>query len=109
MELGVLVYEVTRAMPQDERFGLTRQIRDAVASVASNIAEGHGRGTRRDYIRVLRTARGSLWEVSTELELAIRTGMLRPDPQLDDLISETGRVLQALIRALERKEREGHV
>ena len=104
-----MVYEVTRAMPQDERFGLTRQIRDAVASVAANIAEGHGRGTRRDYIRFLRTARGSLWEVSTELELAVRTGLLRHDPQLDDLVDETGRILQALIRALERKEREDHV
>jgi len=89
-------------MPDSERFGLTNQMRRAAVSVASNIAEGHARQSRADYIRFLRTARGSLAELSTQLELAMDIQMLAPDQQLTDLVAEEARILQALIRSLER-------
>jgi four helix bundle protein len=100
VELAVLTYEVTKAMPAEERFGLTSQIRRAVVSIASNIAEGHARESRADYLRFLRMARGSLAELSTQLEIAERASLLSVHPQLTDLIAETARILQALIKSL---------
>ena len=106
MELAVMVYSATDSLPAAEKFGLTSQIRRAAVSVPSNIAEGHSRQSRDDYIRFLRMSRGSLGELSTQFEICVRTRMLSPDPQLNDLIAECARVLQALIRALEEKRTE---
>lgn len=105
MELVESVYAATASMPDAERYGLTSQIRRAVISVASNIAEGHARQSRADYIRFLRMSRGSLAELATQLECARRLSMMRPAAQLRDLLEETSRVLNALIRALEEKDR----
>ena len=103
MQLAKAVYRATSRMPAGERFGLTLQIRRATVSIPSNIAEGFGRQSRADLLKFLRIARGSLNEVSTQLELAIELGMLRTDSNLDSLLRETDRVLQGLIRSLERK------
>ena len=64
------VYGVTSSFPESERFGLSSQLQRAIVSVASNIAEGSGRGTKRDFINFLNHARGSLYEVMTQLEIA---------------------------------------
>jgi len=106
MELAEAVYAATSKMPPDERFGLTSQLRRAAVSVPSNIAEGHARRSRQDYLRFLRMARGSVAEVSTQLELAFRLRLISPDQQLSDLVGEVARILQALIRALEAKEEQ---
>jgi four helix bundle protein len=98
------VYQATRGMPAEERFGLTMQMRRAAVSVPSNIAEGHGRQSRPDYLRFLRVARGSLAELQTQLMLAENLEFLRVPPTLTALVAEEDRVLQALVRALERKE-----
>ncbi len=105
MELAGAVYDATTVMPDSERFGLTSQMRRAAVSIPSNIAEGHPRESRADYLRYLRVARGSLAELSTQLELAARLRLLPHDPQLSDLVDEEARILQALILALEAKER----
>jgi four helix bundle protein len=105
MELAEAVYGATARLPDSERFGLTSQLRRAVVSIASNIAEGHARQARADYLRFLRMARGSVAEVSTQLELAHRLHLLEKDAQLSDLVAEEARILQALIRSLEQKER----
>jgi four helix bundle protein len=95
------VYRLTQSFPDDERFGLTSQLRRASVSVPSNIAEGWGRGSRVDYIRFLRIARGSLYEVRTQLIISQRVGLVADvDPALrsaDDL----RRMLVGLIRSLE--------
>lgn len=70
MELARLLYRLTKSFPRDELPGLTGQLRRAGVSIASNIAEGSGRGTRNDYRSFLRMARGSALEVQTQLLLA---------------------------------------
>src|SRR4051794_18481036 len=71
MELARVLYSATVRMPPKEQFGLTNQMRRAAVSIPSNIAEGHARQSRQEYIRFLKMSRGSLAELSTQVELAI--------------------------------------
>lgn len=103
MQLARLVYTTTRAMPESERFGLSNQMRRAAVSVPSNIAEGYARQSTADYIKHLRIARGSLAELSTQYEIATSVQFLTPDQPVLDLLAETDRVLQGLIRSLTNK------
>jgi four helix bundle protein len=103
MELAKAIYASTRSMPKEEQFGLTNQMRRSAVSVPSNIVEGFGRQSRPDLIKFLRTARGSLNELSTQFELAISLQLIQPQPTIWSLVEETDRVLQGLIRSLERK------
>jgi four helix bundle protein len=103
MALARLVYIATRRMPKTEQFGMTMQMRRAVVSVPSNIAEGFGRQSRLELLKFLRIARGSLNEVSTQLQLVYDLEMLDCDDQIEAMIRETDRVLQGLIRSLEGK------
>jgi four helix bundle protein len=102
MELARAVYRATRKMPADERFGLTMQMRRAAVSIPSNIAEGHARQSRTDYLRFLRVARGSLAELSTQTELARSMELIKSEPHLTDLLLEEDRILQGLIVSLEK-------
>ncbi len=76
MGLVTEVYRVTEQFPNREIYGLTRQVRDAAVSVPSNIAEGKGRQTKRDYLQFLYRARGSLLEAETQLEVGRNLGFL---------------------------------
>jgi four helix bundle protein len=105
MELARRVYLATRKLPDSERYGLASQMRRAAVSVPSNIAEGYGRQNRPDYLRFLRVARGSVGELSTQAELAASLGLMPMDTRLMELVEEVDRVLQGLIRSLERKQR----
>ena len=78
-ELAVSVYKLTRALPSGERFGLVQQMRRAGVSIASNIAEGCGRGGNRELIRFLSIALGSATELECQLRLARRVEYLDPD------------------------------
>ena len=104
MELARAVYRVTRQMPASERFGLTSQTRRAAVSIPSNIAEGYARQSTGDYIKHLRFARASLAELGTQVELAESLKILSIDQRMTGLLSETDRILQGLIRSLERKK-----
>jgi four helix bundle protein len=99
------IYVITRAFPREELYGLTQQLRRAAISVPSNIAEGYGRGTRKDYYRFLQMARGSLYEVQTQLILAEDLGYVEPgsvEPLVGDL-NRCSRLLHGLIKSLERE------
>ena len=100
--LAEAVYEATREFPDDERFGLTAQLRRAAVPIPSNIAEGWGRGSRADYRRFVFQARGSLYEVETQLLLAHRFGYLGADTYrpLRDATRMLSRQLLGLVRAL---------
>ena len=102
MELTRAVYRATDAMPREERFGLTMQMRRAAVSIPSNIAEGFGRESRADLLKFLRIARGSLNELSTQIELASSLEKMPGTSVPFELVEETDRVLQALIRSLEK-------
>ncbi len=97
------VYLVTRTFPKEETYGLTSQMRRAVVSIPSNIAEGKGRGTRKDCCHFVMQARGSLYELETQIELASDLGYLLPDraKQLVGQCDEMGRILNGLIRSLQ--------
>lgn len=107
MSLAEQVYQITSQMPDSERFGLMIQMRRAAVSIPSNIAEGHGRHSLPDYIRFLRTARGSLMELQTQVLLARRLQFITAPAPFLDLLAETDRVLQGLIRSLERLPPKG--
>ena len=72
MDLVDAVYELTDRFPKSEVFNLTSQLRRAVVSVPSNIAEGWGRENTKDYIRFLLISKGSLMEIEVQLEIAVR-------------------------------------
>jgi len=102
MDLAEVVYLASRAFPADERFGLTAQLRRSVVSVASNIAEGWGRGKTAEYRQFLRYARASLKEAETQWLLAQRLGLLPEDTVADfeARSSRLGRGLLGLMRSL---------
>ena len=106
MILARMIYRTTMEMPADERFGLVSQMRRSAVSIPSNIAEGHARQSRADYLKHLRIARGSLAELDTQYELATSLSMLSHDQTLQGLLQETDRVLQGSIRSLENKSKD---
>jgi len=97
------VYRVSAQMPESERFGLINQMRRAAVSIPSNIAEGYARQTTAEYVKFLRMSRGSLAELSTQIQIASDLSFLKLTPLLNDLLAEVDRVLQGLIRSLEQK------
>jgi four helix bundle protein len=74
VEMALAIYRLTTGFPKEELFGLTSQIRRAGVSVASNIAEGYGRGSKGEYRQFLAMARGSNLELQTQLYLATELG-----------------------------------
>ena len=93
--LVVDVYRETRAMPADERFGLTAQIRRAAVSVTANIVEGSARSSSRDYAHFLAIALGSAAEISYLLQLSVRLEFL-PRAEIVPLADRYDRVSRAL-------------
>ena len=98
MDFAEHVYRVQRGFPAEERYGLCDQLRRAVVSVPSNIAEGRGRNSARDYAHFLTLARGSLNEVMTQLELATRLGYMKPGSGLYEESVEIGKMLNVLMK-----------
>jgi len=76
MELVIETYRLTESFPAKETYGLTNQIRRAVVSVPSNMAEGAARQTRKEFVNFLHMAQGSLSELDTQVEIARRVGYL---------------------------------
>jgi len=100
-ELALAVYRVTRTMPTDERFGLSQQMRRAGVSVASNIAEGCGRGGNRELVRFLVIALGSATELELQLRLARRLDYLA-SPECEGVEEHARRVQRMLTRLIVR-------
>jgi four helix bundle protein len=102
MDLAEAIYTATRSFPKDELYGLTSQLRRAVLSVPSNIAEGQGRMTPGEFRQFLGHARGSLLESETQLLMAGRLRYL-PAERVEHLLAlsaEVGRILNGLIASI---------
>ena len=104
-QLCLEVYKITAEFPIEEKYGLTSQIRRAVVSVPSNIAEGYGRKTTTDYIKYLYIAYGSLCELETQILLSRDLDLIESSNAkvIIDEIHGVERMLKALIKSLENK------
>ena len=107
IDLVESVYKATKSFPRQEVYGLTAQMRRAAVSVTSNIAEGHGRRHLGDYLHHLSIANGSLFELETQLLVALRLTYVSQSEveALSRLSGEVGRMLAGLARALRRKQK----
>jgi four helix bundle protein len=101
--LAEQIYKITKSFPADERFALTDQIRRAVISVPSNIAEGSGRQTPKDFANFLSIARGSLAEIDAQLVVAQRLGYVSDIIVVTDEIVQLSKMLNAFITTLRSK------
>jgi four helix bundle protein len=102
MDLLTRVHALSKSFPKEELYALTVQLRRSLYSVASNIAEGWGRGTRKDYAQFVAIARGSALEASTQFEIACRIGLVSAEdarPIQQDL-DRLERMLASLRRRL---------
>lgn len=102
MDLAEAVYVATRKYPKEELYGLTAQTRRSAVSIPSNIAEGQGRGSTRDFVRFLTVARGSLCELETQLRLGARLHYV-DNASVETLLERSatvGRLLNGLIRSV---------
>ena len=91
----------TKRFPREEQFGLVAQLRRAAVSIVSNIAEEKGRGTKRDFCHFLMQARGSLYQLEPQIELANDLEYFEgvEVPPLLKACDELGRVLNGLINS----------
>ncbi len=103
MQLAEAVYGLTQHFPREEVFGLTSQMRRAVVSIPSNIAEGQRRGTPGEFRQFLCIARGSTCEIQTQLELARRLNFGKPESieDAEGLSSEVRKMLFGLLDSLQ--------
>lgn len=107
MQLTVAIYRLTQEFPREELYGVTSQIRRAAVSVPSNIAEGHGRLNTGEYQQFLGVARGSNFELQTQLEIARALAIGNPKllDKAEGLSHEVGKMIYATIESIRSKER----
>jgi four helix bundle protein len=105
IELSIQVYRFTGPFPREELYGLVSQMRRAAVSIASNIAEGSARGTRREFRQFVKLAEGSNCELQTQLLIArhLRFGDSDISGEVEALSNEVGRMLTALSKYLTRE------
>ena len=96
------IYKLTNKFPQSEQFGLTSQLRRASISIPSNIAEGFGRGSNKDFRRFLDISRGSLFELQTQLYIAKELDYINKDlfDKTFEQSREVERILIGFIKSL---------
>ena len=105
MRLAKRIYQVTQKFPNDERFGLTNQLRRAVVSVPSNIAEGHARFGAGEFSRFLSIATGSVAEIETQILLSQDLGYVKEELTFE-LLAELdiiGKMLRGLAKSIDRR------
>ncbi|WP_289021988.1 four helix bundle protein [Desulfobacter postgatei] len=98
MALVVRVYKATESFPKHEQYGLISQMRRSAVSIPSNIAEGHGRNSDKELVRFLDIAKGSIYELDTQIEIARQLNYLKiqEDSCISNLLDETSRMLSGL-------------
>jgi four helix bundle protein len=103
MAVASACYVLTKAFPKEEIYGMTAQVRRAAASIAANVAEGHGRESTGSFVQFLRVSQGSLKELETHLLLAAQVHVAEPEAVEPILVrcESLGRMLRRLIRSLQ--------
>ncbi len=96
------IYQLTRSFPDEEKFGLTNQIRRATISIASNIAEGASRSSEKDFSRFLEIAQGSSFEVDTQLLISKNLNLIEESDykQLSEKLNSIAKQLAGLKKKL---------
>ena len=102
-QLVIIIYEVTRGFPREEMYGLTSQMRRSAISIPSNIVEGCGRETEKEFLRFLEIAFSSLRELKYQVSISQRIGYFKDEDALDFQIVETEKVLASLIKIIKRE------
>lgn len=99
VQMSLEVYALTSSFPSSERFGLTNQLRRAAVSVASNIAKGYGKATKGEHVQYLGHARGSIFELQTQLVIAEGLGFGAAETlnKVEGLSAEVSKMLVALM------------
>jgi four helix bundle protein len=99
MQLAALVYRLTGTFPKEEMYGITSQIRRSAVSVPSNIAEGQGRLSTGEFRQFLGIARGSNFELQTQLEIAstLKFGNSEQINEAEGLSHEVGKMIHAIL------------
>jgi four helix bundle protein len=107
VELGTEIYKLTKQFPSDERFGLISQLRRAAVSVPSNIAEGAGRKSDREFCQFLSISYGSLCELDTQLIISTILGYVKEDEinKYSEKIVELQKMIFVLINKLSGGQR----
>jgi four helix bundle protein len=110
MDLAAEVYLLAKRLPKEETYALANQMRRAVSAVPSNIAEGFGRGTNRDYANFLSIARGSTFETETQLLLCVRVKYLTEADisTAVTLLAEVGKMINSVISMLRSDPKTNH-
>lgn len=102
MSLVNEIYFTTKNFPEEEKFSLVSQMRRSAISIPSNIAEGYGRGTKTEYARFVKIARGSMYELDTQMEIAKSQKFLTQEnyKNINMRLDEIGKMINGLITAL---------
>ncbi|MGB3535841.1 MAG: four helix bundle protein [Microcoleaceae cyanobacterium] len=103
MDIAEKCYFLTQLFPKSELYGMVQQIRRSAVSIPANIAEGYGRRYRREYVRFLNIAQGSINELETHLILSVNVGLCEHQPTevIINLLEQESKMIVTLIRKLE--------
>jgi len=104
MDLVVEVYAIVKLLPKEELYALSDQMRRAVVSIPSNISEGLGRNSDKEFIQFLSVSRGSLWELETQLEVCERLNYIdnSKTSKARNLITEISKMINSLANSLHK-------
>ena len=104
MDLTVEIYSLVNKFPREENYALSDQMRRSVVSIPSNIAEGQGRNSAKEFVNFLSIARGSLWELETQIEISERLHYIDSGQKnkVYEQTEEIGKMLNALATSLEQ-------
>ncbi len=99
MDMVIAVYNATALLPNEEKFGLANQMNRAAVSIPSNIAEGHGRNSNKEFIKFLYISRGSLLELETQTEICFRLNLIDSETRdcLNDYFTQISKMINSLI------------
>ena len=104
MELVEEIYRLVRLLPKEETYALSDQMKRSAISIPSNIAEGHGRNSSKDFSRFIFIAQGSKAELETQIEICVRLDYLTEQQIKNavDLCNTVGKMLRNLVRSLNK-------